>query len=564
MDEGLWSTRNIAEYAYCPRLFYLMEVEGLHLANQHTEEGKAVHRRVDQPSRAAAGEAEGDPNRPQTVRSLSLTSASLRLTATLDIAEIEGQRATPVEYRKGRPRRAADEPDELELQVQEDATAEPWPTDRAQIALQAYLLREAGFEVSEGIIYYASEKRKLKLPITGALIEEGLAVYRAAVGAASGPRPMPLIRDERCGGCSLQPLCLPDEILAENEEREAKPRVLWPAREEGTLVVAQSKGTRIGVRGMSLRISPGGGEGTVERPLASVATLAVVGNVSVSTQALQALAEKNIPVAFLSAAGRLVAMMDPLESVSASVRRAQALGLEDGGNRLELARAVICAKIRNQRTLILRNARPAPGQALNELEARFHSAATAEDIPTLMGHEGRAANVYFAELSRIIRGDEGEEFARNGRKRRPAPDPVNACLSMAYTMLAHECVSGLRQARLEPTIGALHVSRPGRPALALDLMEPFRPLVADSLALGAFNRKEFREGHFLRTAAGCVLSDAGRRIFFQAWARRMETEVTHPYFRYRMTYRRMIVLHARMVAAWLLGEAKTLNFLMTR
>lgn len=156
------------------------------------------------------------------------------------------------------------------------------------------------------------------------------------------------------------------------------------------------------------------------------------------------------------------------------------------------------------------------------------------------------------------------EFDANGRQRRPPPDPINACLSMAYTMLTHECVAALRLARTEPSIGAYHVSRPGRPALALDLMEPFRPLIADSVTLSAFNRGELCEGHFLRTSAGCAFTDAGRKAFFSAYARRMDMEITHPVFEYRLSYRRMLVLHARMIAAWLLGEVLTLAFLTTR
>ena len=131
-------------------------------------------------------------------------------------------------------------------------------------------------------------------------------------------------------------------------------------------------------------------------------------------------------------------------------------------------------------------------------------------------------------------------------------------------MLAHECTAACRLASLEPTLGALHTTRPGRPALSLDLMEPFRPLIADSIVVSAFNRGELVEGHFLDTAAGCALTDAGRRAFFGAYGRRMETEVTHPAFDYRLSYRRMLMLHARLIAAWLLGEIPALSFLTTR
>jgi CRISPR-associated protein Cas1 len=131
-------------------------------------------------------------------------------------------------------------------------------------------------------------------------------------------------------------------------------------------------------------------------------------------------------------------------------------------------------------------------------------------------------------------------------------------------MLTHECISALRVARLEPTIGGFHTSRPGRPALALDIMEPFRPLIADSIALTCFNREELTEGHFMRTAAGCILTEAGRKAFFNALGRRMETDITHPVFEYRLSYRRMIALHARMLAAWFMDEIPTLSFLTTR
>jgi CRISPR-associated protein Cas1 len=192
-------------------------------------------------------------------------------------------------------------------------------------------------------------------------------------------------------------------------------------------------------------------------------------------------------------------------------------------------------------------------------------AGEAGSIDSIRGHEGQAAALYFGRFAGMFKDSAvGAAFDENGRQRRPPPDPINATLSFGYTMLTHECVSALRLARLEPTIGAFHVSRPGRPALALDLMEPFRPLIADSVAVSAFNRGELTDGHFHWTAAGCAFTDAGRKAFFSAWGRRMETEVTHPVFGYTLSYRRMLMLHARMIAAWMLGEVPTLAFLTTR
>jgi CRISPR-associated protein Cas1 len=205
-----------------------------------------------------------------------------------------------------------------------------------------------------------------------------------------------------------------------------------------------------------------------------------------------------------------------------------------------------------------------PPRVAEALAEQADLAASATTLDSIRGHEGQAAALYFEQFAGMLRGELAAEFDAHGRQRRPAPDPVNAALSFAYSMLTHECTAALRTARLEPSIGAFHVSRPGRPALALDLIEPFRPLVADSIVLTAFNRSELRPGHFLRTAAGCAMTDPGRRAFFAVYGRRLADEVTHPVFGYKLSYRRMIVLHARMIAAWVQGEVPTLAFLTTR
>ena len=208
-----------------------------------------------------------------------------------------------------------------------------------------------------------------------------------------------------------------------------------------------------------------------------------------------------------------------------------------------------------------------PARVASGLAECLARAGRAETIDALRGHEGNAAKIYFAHFAGMLKEgvrDIAARFDANGRQRRPPPDPVNAVLGFAYSMLTHECTVAARLASLEPSIGALHATRPGRPALSLDLMEPFRPLIADSIVVSAFNRGELVEGHFVDTSAGCALTDSGRRAFFSSYGRRMDTEVTHPVFEYRLSYRRMLMLHARLVAAWMLGEVPTLAFLTTR
>jgi CRISPR-associated protein Cas1 len=581
-----------------------MTVEGVFVPSADTEQGAGVHRRVHHPSAAPPDQKarsrksvekiepeESDPDRPRSIRSLVLTSPRLGLTATLDLAEIEGTRAIPVEYRKGRPRHdnapTADPIDDMMEDRRLLPLPEPWPTDRIQLGLQVLLLEEAGYTVPEAYLYYAAEKLRLRVRVDDALRTDALAEFDAAKRTAAGPRPPPLLNDPKCPRCSLQPICLPDEINhqrltsltvegaippAENEKPaptadELTPRKLWPPRDDGIHVVLQREGIRVGVRGEFVRITGKSGEVVRDLPLANIESLALVGGVQVSTQALAVFADHEIPVAFLTAAGRLTAMMDPLGPTSAAVRTAQLRLLDQPAKALQFTRALILAKIANQRTLLMRNHPSLSPRIASDLQSTLDAAANAPSIDQLRGHEGNAAAIYFAHFPGMFKPPAQQiaaQFDAHGRQRRPPPDPINCVLSFAYTMLAHECVAALRLASLEPTLGAFHTTRPGRPALALDLMEPFRPLIADSVAISAFNRGELTTGHFLNTASGCALTDAGRKAFFAALGRRMDTEITHPVFDYRLSYRRMLMLHARLIAAWLLGEIPALAFLTTR
>ncbi len=622
MDEAtIWQARNIGEHAYCPRLFYYMQVEGVFIPSHDTEEGLNVHRRVDKPSIAtrppdnrnqsnhaspnnrgsnlAHPSERGAPlaDRPRPVRSLHLTSDRLALTAKLDLAEItepttpgEAPTAVPIEYRKGRPRRLAlDEreiPDEEEPDQQPLHRVEPWPTDRIQVGLQVLLLEEHGYRVPRAVLYYASEKRRVELAVDDALRRDALAELESAKRTAAGSRPLPLIESPKCPRCSLQPICLPDEInhqrtmltikgehpspaagrISASEHADSPtPRRMWPPRDDGIHVVAQREGVRIGVTGQALRFTDRDGATVRDMPLAGIESLAVVGNVQVSTQAIHTLASREIPVVFMTAAGRTVTVLDPLGPSAAATRAQQIRRFDDPHACLELAKALTVAKITNQRTLLRRNAPSLPRSVAEDLAVQADRAAKAESTDALLGHEGTAARHYFKWFPAMIHDERlRARFETVGRKRRPPPDPVNAVLSFGYAMLVHECTTALRLASLDPSIGAFHKPRPGKPALSLDLMEPFRPLIADSVALSLFNREEIRPGHFIDTAAGCAMSDHGRRAFFNAWGRRMATVVTHPVFDYRLEYRRMLMLHARLIGAWVRGEAPTLAFLTTR
>lgn len=599
MDGEPLPCRGVAQHAYCPRLFYYMTVEGVFLPSADTEAGAGVHSRVDRPSLAPPEvekptgeggkkpkgvqkleEEESDPERPRSVRSFALTSERLGLTAKLDLAEINGTTAIPVEYRKGRPDRRGGSAEPVDEMMEEPTLIpgpKPWKTDRVQLGLQVLLLEEAGYTVPEAYLYYAEERLKLRVEVNDELRREALEELESAKRTAAGGRPPPLVNDPKCPRCSLQPICLPDEInhqrittapsASEADHDRLTPRKIWPPRDDGIQVVIQRDAVRVGVRGQAVRVIDRDGELVRELPLANIESLAVLGGVQISTQALCVFADHEVPVAFMSSAGRVVAMMDPLGPSSAVLRAAQVRVLDQPDKALELAKALVTAKIINQRTLLMRNHLALPATVPNELLECVREVERAKTMNEVRGFEGQAASIYFRNFAGMFK--EGamcvaSRFEVHGRTRRPPCDPINAVLSFGYAMLTHECTAACRLASLEPTIGALHSTRPGRPALALDLMEPFRPLIADSIAISVFNRGELVEGHFLDTAAGCSMTESGRKGFFSAWGRRMDTEVTHPVFEYRLSYRRMLMLHARLIAAWLQGEVPTLAFLTTR
>jgi CRISPR-associated protein Cas1 len=398
----------------------------------------------------------------------------------------------------------------------------------------------------------------------------------------------------KCRGCSLAPICLPDEVsllrtLAEGgppppEEDDPEPaepgatpddepdpwglrlpadpaepparevRRLIAAREPGAPLYVQAQGARVGLEGDRLRVEPPRGEAPTLVRLAHTSHVALYGNVQVTTQALAALLERDIPVFFFSYGGWLRGRTVGQGSGNIELRIAQHRAAADPAAALGLARAFVAAKIRNQRTLLRRNLAAADEPRLRELERLARAAEEAASLPSLLGLEGTAARLYFAAFDGMLRSLRGHPFDLDGRNRRPPRDPVNAMLSMAYSLLSKDCTVAATAVGLDPMLGFLHQPRFGRPALALDLMEEMRPIVADSVVITAVNNDVVNPGHFVRAATGCNLTDAGRRRFIEAYERRLDQLVTHPIFGYRISYRRLLEVQARLLSRTLLGE----------
>ncbi len=255
--------------------------------------------------------------------------------------------------------------------------------------------------------------------------------------------------------------------------------------------------------------------------------------------------------------------MRGLPASGVDARRGQYRLFELAGIRLRLAREAIRAKIHNQRVMLMRNG-DVPERVLQLLAAFRDQTGRARDLTELLGIEGTAAALYFAQFASMLKRADELKFDFQGRNRRPPRDPVNALLSLGYSILAKELTGVCHAVGLDPFLGFLHQPRYGRPALALDLMEEFRPLTADSVAISLINRGELGPEDFIRGASGTFLNEAGRRRFWEAWFRRLDTEVSHPEFGYKMAYRRMFEVQARQLWRFLRGEAAGYHGFTTR
>lgn len=555
--------RMVNEFVYCPRLAFLEWVQGEWEDNLDTIQGRWVHRRVDHepatdvpvpPESESGGMGAGmGDERALTARSVLLSSGRLGAIARIDLLEAEGRDATPVDYKRG---------------AVPDTPHRAWDPERVQICLQGLILRDSGYACIGGVLYFAESKTRVEIPFDDALVAlTEQAVVGARAMAEAGRLPPPLVDSPKCVRCSLNGICLPDETRAWGGQPPDEVRRLVPARPDALPVYVQAQGGTISKRGDALSVT------VPDEPPASVrmidaSSLAVFGHVQLTTQALRALCDEGIPVTFHASSGWLVGVLNGgLGHKNVLLRVRQHAVAADVTRSLAIARRMAEGKILNQRTLLRRNHAAADRRLLATLAMHARQTRGAQAIDQLMGIEGMAARHYFSVLPQLLKGA-GEwaarRFAEGGRNRRPPKDEVNAVLSFVYALLVRDCNLAASVVGFDPYVGFLHAPHYGRPSLALDLAEEFRPLVGDSVTLNVFNQGEVAEKDFVRRARGVALSPTGRRAVIAAYERRMSQTVTHPIFGYVVSYRRVIELQARLLRAVLMGEAEFYRAFTTR
>jgi CRISPR-associated protein Cas1 len=537
----------------------------------------------------------------------------------------------PVEYKSGPPRLAA------------DGTLAIWDADRIQLGLQMLLLRENGYACDEGVIYYRQTRQRVRFTLdtdTEVWIHRNIAAARACTGHQI---PSPLEHSPKCPRCSLVSICLPDEtnLLRTGPDAELPPpesqlalpgllaadaaaladsttladalaldedpawetlpeprfprplvegdvrRLIAPDIDTKALYV-NTPGVSITKKGETVVVKEQGSP-TLEVRIKDIHHLAIFGAAQLSTALVQTLCEHDVPISFFSMGGWFYGLARGHGLTNVFTRIRQFARAAEPEQSLPIARLFVYGKIRNQRTILMRNHVEPPPLALRALKHAASAALTANSHATLLGIEGAAALCYFRHFGGMIKTAEEQDdipgledtpsptigagsssptalavggppaqtlfnFDFKTRNRRPPRDPVNALLSLAYSLLARDCTIAAHAVGFDPYVGFFHQPRFGRPALALDLMEEFRPLVADSVVLTAINNRMIGPGDFVQAGDAVNLNTAGRKRFLFVYEKRMGDTVTHPIFDYKVSYRRAIELQFRLLARTLTGE----------
>lgn len=551
-DLPLVPARMVNEYVYCPRLAYLEWVQKEWAESYDTVQGSAAHRRVDKKGGDLPA-AEDAEDATIHARSVTLSSVKLGVIAKLDLIEGEGDVVVPVDYKKGKRPHVAKGAYEPEL---------------VQLCLQGLILQEHGYTCDEGVLYFVASKERVKVPFDETLCQRTISAVNELRALAHSKRmPPPLEDSPKCPRCSLVGICLPDEVNYFRRGR-ASPRPLFVHRDERLPLFVQAYSAKLAKKGEVIEVYVKDKLEATAR-LGEVSQVIVFGNAYITTPCLTELMRRNIPVSWHSFGGWFYGHTIGNGHGNVELRTAQYAASFDETECLRIAKAIVDSKIANQRTLLRRNWKSDeknPQSILNGLSSDRRNAEQAESLSSLLGFEGSAASRYFGNFEHMITtpDDDSLEFDFSGRNRRPPMDPVNALLSLAYAVLTRAWTTALAAIGMDPYRGFYHQPRFGRPALALDMMEAFRPIVADSAVLTAINNGEVHPSDFVYSANACNLRPEGRKRFLTVFERRMSQEITHPLFGYRLSYRRLFTLHARLFARYLMKEFPDVPVFTTR
>lgn len=545
---NLIPARMLNEFVYCPRLCYIEWVQCEFIDSVDTVDGRYQHRRVDLDS-GKLPENNGEDAESFHARSVSLSGPEIGITCRIDLLEGDGNEVVPIDYKRG------------SVPNVPEGAYEP---ERIQLCVQGLVLRENGFQCDEGEIYFAKSKQKVTIPFNEELIgrtKDLIANLREVVH--KGEMPPPLEYSSKCVRCSLASICLPDEIVllksmeaeeSDDDEKTGRVRKLLPSRDDQVPVYVVGQGERVRRKGDRLEFWSRKGKAG-DAKLREISQLSLYGGVEITTPALTALLQKGVPVCHFTHGGWFYGISQGNTHKNVELRIKQFDLARSKSRSLDLAKKFVSGKIKNCRTLIRRNDADVSKEVLATLGSLVKEVDSAKRAENLLGIEGAAAQIYFSRFDSLLKV-QAEDFEFNNRNKRPPKDPVNAVLSYLYGILVKDLFVTLLGVGFDPYLGFYHRPKYGRPALALDMMEEFRPLIADSTTITLFNNGEISQKDFLNRGFGVSLTPKGKKTVVSGYERRMNSEVTHPLFGYKVSYRRVLEVQARLLSRLISGEIK--------
>ncbi len=525
---------------YCPRLFYLEEVEELYTQDDAVYAGRRLH-------------VELEKSNEKNWENLTLESEGLGIRGRVDAVKTSKGQYIPYEHKKGACFR------------NDDRSAGVWPSDRVQILAYAMLI-EAVHDcvVVEGRVRYHEDNVTVTVPVT----DEGRNEVQEAIRLASELRRTvqrpPVTENERlCVRCSLAPVCLPEEVRLASKnaciqnEAETPSRMtlrLFPADDDRKVIHVVDPGTRVSRSGNQLKFEYKNNEKPpVCLPINDVAQVVLNGYSQISTQAINFCSEEGIGVHYLTSGGEYMGSFRSAKKSRVQQRIRQFKALIDDKFCLRIAKQLVQCRTEMQRQVLMRSIRKDEEQThlvkiVKQIKALQGLAEEAQDLNRLRGFEGSVAALYFSSFGSLLSKDLPKEMAFSHRNRRPPKDRVNAMLGYGYAILLKDVVHALNIVGLEPAFGFYHQPRSSAPPLALDLMEVFRVLLVDIPILNSINRQQWDvQNDFVVTGKQVWLSDEGKRKFIGIYERRKADTWKHPVIGYSLSYSRILELEARLL-----------------
>lgn len=508
----------IANFVFCPRRAWL-EAAGEKVESMQMRMGDIAHKRVDIPTQ--------DPD-ADLFHSLDIRHSKWNVIGKLDAAQRTEDGVIIREY-KATP-------------IRQSMTITP--AMRIQLALQSACLQDMGEVVAKTEVFFTSHHRRIDVELTADdyyAAEQAVIQTREVINASTAPEP--LEDSPRCLHCSHVGVCLPEE-----RKLTAVTHRVMVASPDHKVTHITTPGARASVHDGRMIVTKGG-EQLASIPLESIDALQLHGNIDLTSGLIRELLWHDVKIMWCSGTGRLYGWTQPSYGPNGSTRVEQHVASHEG--RLGIAREFVTAKIHNQIVLLRRSDSTNPViPQMHSLEKTLQNANRWQDV---LGLEGEGASLYFSQFNHLIKPSKRTDWKWVDRRRRPAPDAINSLLDYSYTLLLADCVRAIIACGLDPHAGFLHSSSRNKPALALDLMEEFRAPIADSVVQTVINNGEVNSAGFTDIFGSVRMRDTTRRSLVKAYERRLETEITHPLFCYKASWRRIIEIQARLILGYLDG-----------